>query len=221
MSDLPAGLLDLPVQVARVLLNPAQLWTAATFLFASCAVAFWRPAWLLWLVPGMALALLSSHTAQRQLELHYAAEMVPTAIILMLFSVEALGSRVRVSVLGVAIAGPPILAMVLLHPLANGHGQPPGAQHEAALAAALARVPANEDVSVSAQSGLLPRLSQRQQAHEFPGYASKADWIVVDQYGFRSSQSLAAGFDAKLAEVQRTDRLVFSDDGVEVFQGAP
>lgn len=220
-TGLVEGVLLLPSRAARVLLNADQLLTVAAFLAASCVIAVWRPLHLLWLGPGLALALLSNHPPQRQLELHYAAELVPTAMILALVSADALRNRVRASLLASALAGPPLLAMVLLNPLAEGHGPAPGDQHRAAVASALALIPPSEDVSVSAQSGLLPRLSQRRQAHEFPGHASKAEWIVVDRYGFRSSQSLAAGFDEALEEVRRTAELVFSEDGVEVFRRAP
>ena len=44
---------------------------------------------------------------------------------------------------------------------------------------------------------------------------------MVDTYGFRSSQSLAAGFDAKLEEVRSSHELVYSQDGVEVFRRLP
>ena len=119
------------------------------------------------------------------------------------------------------MASPTVLAMIVLNPLADGHGEAPSERHLAATRAALALIPADEDSSVSAQSGLLPRLSQRRQAHEFPGHSSMAEWIIVDRYGFRSSQSLAAGFAVKLEEVRRTAELVYSEDGVEVFRRMP
>jgi uncharacterized membrane protein len=207
-------------RAVQVVLNPEQLWTAALFLVASSAVALLRPAWLLWVAPGLGLALLSSHPQQQHLELHYAAELVPAVIVLAILAAASLPRR-RTSLLAVAIIVPPLLAMVALNPLGNGHGAMPSTRHQRAVHAALALVPPGEQVSVSAQSGLLPRLSQRRQAHEFPGHVPKADWIVVDAYGFRSSQSLAAGFFTKLEDVRRSYELVYSEDGVEVFRREP
>src|SRR5262249_25803663 len=106
----------------------------------------------------------------------------------------------------------------LLNPLGQAAGTPPTETHKAALQEALALIPADASVAVSAQSGLLPRLSQRAHAHEFPGYLSKADWVIVDQYGFRSSQSLADGYNASLTIVRQSETPVFAKDGVEVYR---
>lgn len=209
-----------PVRAARVGLHPEQVWTAGLFLLSSSAVALRRPAWLLWLLPGAGLALLSSHPPQQRLELHYAAELVPAIIVVGILAAQ-FRRPVRVPLLALAVAVPPLIAMFALNPLGSGHGESPSAAHRAAVHSALAFIPAGEEISVSAQSGLLPRLSQRRRAREFPGYASEADWIIVDTYGFRSSQSLAAGFDAKLEEIRSSHELVYSEDGVELFRRAP
>jgi hypothetical protein len=95
-------------------------------------------------------------------------------------------------------------------------GAPPTAEHRAAVLAGLALVPAG--ASVSAQSELVPRLSQRERAWEFPQSWRRADWVVVDAYGQRSTQSLDAGFDAALATVRATYARVYARDGVEVFR---
>lgn len=215
------GLIRLPVRAAEVALHPDQVWTGLSFLVVGSAIAVCRPVRLVWLVPGMLLALLSTHPPQRQFELHYAAEMVPAVIILGTMAADSLKARLGPPLMAVIVAAPTVLAMLLLSPLVAGHSEPPSARHRAAVHAALAYIPDDADVSVSAQSGLLPRLSQRREAHEFPGNAARAEWIVVDRYGFRSSQSLGAGFDEEIQLVRRTATLVFSEDGVEVFRRSP
>lgn len=212
------AVLLVPWRAANVLLDPDQLWTAAVFVSGSCVLALRRPLFLMALAPGLGLALLSSHPQQRHLELHYAAELVPVAVILALLGAEALRGRLPPAVLAGAMVFPTLLAVAASDRLAAGHGQPPTAQHRTAVLTAIALIPDNEDTSVSAQSGLLPRLSQRKQAHEFPSAYDRAEWIVVDRYGFRSTQSLAAGFDKRLGEVRAAAQLVFSEDGVEVFR---
>ena len=207
-----------PFRAAEVLFAIEQLWTAGLFLATSAAFAVLRPAWLVWLAPGLLLTLLSQHPQQRSLELHYAVGMVPIAAVVALLAVDAFRERVPARALGLALAAPPVVAMLVMNPLGAGVGEPPSASHRNAVHAAIALVPPDEDVSVSAQSGLLPRLSQRRQAYEFPGHAEDADWVVVDRYGFKSSQSLAAGFDRRLEELRQSAELVYSVDGVEVFR---
>ncbi len=210
-----------PARAARVAFHPEQLWTVALFLAATSVCAFRRPWSLFWVVPGLGLALLSTHHQQRYLQLHYAAELVPALIILGVVGSQALAIRARPSLVAAAVGGPTLVALVFMNPLASANGTPPSMAHRAAVSEALAIVPADEGVSVSAQSGLLPRLSQRRQAHEFPGHAARADWIVIDRYGFRSSQSLSAGFESELETVRSTLELVYSRDGVEVFRRVP
>jgi len=217
-SGLVGGLFLLPWRAAEVILHPDQMVTAVLFLGTSAAIAVVRPVGLAWLAPGLALALLSQHPPQRQLELHYAAEMVPMALVITVLAVERIRTRIPSQWLALAVAAPPLAAMIVLNPFGSSVGKAPSAEHRAAVLAGFALVPSDEHVSVSAQSGLLPRLSRREEAYEFPGHAESADWVMVDQYGFRSSQSLAAGYDAMLEEVRATAELVYSENGVEVFR---
>ena len=76
---------------------------------------------------------------------------------------------------------------------------------------------ASQRAAVSAQSGLVPRLSQRSEIWEFPQSWRRADLVFIDRYGHRSGQSLAAGFEAQLAEVRAAYVEIFTRDGVEVF----
>ncbi len=213
-----ANVASTPLRALAELLHPAQLRTAGLFLASSAIVGLAKPRLLVAVVPGLALALLSTHEPQRRLELHYAAELVPTAMVVTLLAAASLGERLHRLVLAGIIAAPALLAAVVLNPFGASHGTPPNERHRAAVLAAIALVPADEHVSVSAQSGLLPRLSQRVEAHEFPGFSGRADWVIVDRFGFRSSQSLDSGFETELARVRRSYDLVYSADGVEVFR---
>lgn len=77
-----------------------------------------------------------------------------------------------------------------------------------------------DGVAVSAQSGLLPRLSQREEVYEFPREWDNAEWVIADQRGFRSTQSIDSGYDRALEEVRTTYRLMYERDGVMVFREA-
>ncbi len=216
-----ADFLLVPLRAAKVLLAPAQLWTMALFIGASSLVVLWRPVYLVVLVPGLGLALLSTHGVQRHLEFHYAAELVPLIVVAALLAAVSLRERIGTAAVAVAVVAPPLLAAAVFHPLADGHAGSPSAQHRTAVLAALALVPGDENVSVSAQTGLLPRIAHHRGAYEFPDGFEHADWIVVDRSGVRSSRTTEAGWAEHLETVSRTKELVFAEDGVEVYRGAP
>lgn len=207
-----------PVRVARVLLAPHQLLTAVTFVLCSCPLILTRPRHLAWLAPGLVLALLSLHPPQRALELHYAAELVPVAMVLAVEAAVSLKPRLPAPALAGLLAAPAVVAMVWLSPPGSFVGDSPSDQHRSAVSEALALIPVDASVTVSAQSGLLPRLAHRRRADEFPANYLRAEWILVDRYGFRSSQSLDAGFDRKLERVRRMAELIYSNDGVELYR---
>jgi hypothetical protein len=87
--------------------------------------------------------------------------------------------------------------------------------HRSAVLDALALVPGN--APVSAQSGLAARLSQREQVYEFPRGSDEVAWVIVDQRGFRTTQSVAAGYERALEEARATRPLLYDRDGVLVF----
>ena len=217
-----------PWVVAQALVAPGRLWTAALFIMICAPFAVLRPWLLLGLFPGLCVALLTDHPPQQQLELHYSASVLPLAFIA---SMVALGEVHRLQWHGlpgerfaaVVILVPALIGFALMSPLTPWRGgtPPPSDTHIGALEAAIAHVPDGD--SVAAQSAILPRLSQREAAYEFPAAGSHSvpidtTWVVVDRYGAVSSQSLAAGFDVRLGEVRASYERVFDRDGVEVFR---
>jgi hypothetical protein len=64
-------------------------------------------------------------------------------------------------------------------------------EHDTALAQAISLIP--DTAPVSAQSAILPHLSQRRQVYEFPRLAD-ANFVIVDSQLPISSQSLREGF---------------------------
>ena len=218
------ALLTHPWVIPQALLTPHHLWTIVLVVGVSAPLAFARPWLLLLVLPSVAVSVLSSYPDQSGLYFHYSAEIVPLAVVLGIVGAERLVSRVPPALIATAAMAPAIAAFSLMSPFAPWRSEEnaPSAEHRAAVAAALALVPSDETVSVSAQSGLVARLSHRVGIYEFPGHADgRADWVVVDQYGYRSSQSVADGFDAKLQAVRDTYQEVYDIDGVEVFRRKP
>ncbi|MEO8538648.1 MAG: DUF2079 domain-containing protein [bacterium] len=221
IGSLVASLPLIPFRAARVLAAPEQAWTTALFLVTTATVAIARPRLLVVLLPGLVLALLSNHPQQRALDLHYAAEMVPVAFIAAVVVCRDLSPKIDARILAAGVAAPAMFALMLSNPFLSGHGTPPSAEHVSAVQAALRLIPDSPKVSVSAQSGLVPRVSQRNDVWEFPRRSRTADWVLLDQYGFRSSQSLDSGFGRAMVEVRETATLVYAADGVELYRRAP
>ncbi|MEO6397470.1 MAG: DUF2079 domain-containing protein [Tepidiformaceae bacterium] len=213
-------LLTHPWAVPQHLVAPSQLWTMTLFVGVSAPLAVLRPRLLLFVLPGLAVALLASHQSQRFLELHYSAEVVPLVLIFgLLGAVTAMRSVPAPAVLG-GILLPAVIGFIALSPFSPTADRPigPSPVHLAALTEGLALIPLDSTQEVSAQSSLLPRLSQRANAWEFPHAVSRVDWVVVDRYTHRSAQSLATGYESALLEVRATFERVYDRDGVEVFR---
>lgn len=209
-----------PWVIPRHLFAPAQMWTMALFIGASAPLAVFRPKLVVFLLPGLAVALLASHTSQRALELHYSAGLVPLVLFVGLLSARAAKRYVPPAALLTAIIGPAILGFVALSPFSPTavRERGPSEQHLQALNEGVSLVPSDPTVEVSAQSSLLPRLSQRANAWEFPQAVARVEWVVVDSYTHRSQQSVATGYDAALDTVRSTFERVYARDGVEVFR---
>jgi hypothetical protein len=88
--------------------------------------------------------------------------------------------------------------------------------HTNAVSRVLRAVP--PDASLSAQSGLLPRLSQRRAVYEFPRLEN-AEWVVIDRKGWHSSQASGAGYERVLSTLPAQGYCrILADDGVELYR---
>jgi uncharacterized membrane protein len=186
-------------------------------------------------VPELALNLLVTHPDQQSLTLHYVSFSLALLFIAAVLGTENLVRSPRFSSLWRRLPVPPtrravVVASALLVAEVAGWllGSPLGLRfqpshfaqtaHTHAVAQILAEVPGG--VSVSAQSGLLPHLSQRREIWEFPlhagaGESPLAAVVVVDQHGWVASQSRGAGYDEVLASLpSRGYCLKDQDDGV-------
>lgn len=184
--------------------------------------------------PLVAANLLSTHPPQGALELHYGVLTFALLFAGSVLAMRALLGWRRLERIWQALRLAPerrplLLASALL--LAESVGWLTGSRlgpahfdlgyyqrtaHTAAIDRIIREV--SPGVSVSAQSGLLPHLSQREEIHEFPWLAD-ADVVVVDRAGWRSGQAEANGYDAALAALPAKGYcLMVSEDGVELYE---
>jgi uncharacterized membrane protein len=209
-----------PLMVIGMLIDPSGLGSLARFLASSAPLAVAASWGLLPLVLAGLAAVFSTHPPQQALQLHYAAELVPVAAIATMMGARRLAhASWPPGILTAALLLPALIGFVArspVSPLAGTSHTAPTETHRFAVHYALSLVP--PDAPVSAQSGLLPRLSQRREAFEFPRAATEADWVLIDRLGHRSAQSVDAGYDHALATVRRQHERVFALDGVEVFR---
>ena len=216
-AGLVKGLLREPWVLPQHLFAAGSLRIIVGFVFMTAPLALLNPRIAAFVVPALMVSVLSSHAPQHALELHYAASLIP---ILFLAAISAPSGILRASPwpLATAFAAPAIVGFLLISPFGPSHSSatPPTAEHRSAVLAAVSLIP--DGARVSAQSNLLARLSHRQAAYEFPLNAETSDWVVVDRYGHRSSQSIDAGFDAELAHLRTEWDVVFERDGVEVLR---
>ena len=189
-------------------------------------------------VPELAINLLVTHPDQQGLMLHYVTFSLALLLVAAVLGAERLAHSARVAPLWGRLRVAPqqrtvVLASALLLTEAAGFliSSPLGLHfqashyeetlHTRAVGRILAEIPAS--ASVSAQSGLLPHLSQRRQIWEFPLHAGSGDnpdaaYAVVDKHGWVSSQSAGAGYDRVLASLPRQGYCrAAEDDGVMLF----
>ncbi|CAN5694441.1 hypothetical protein BH24CHL1_BH24CHL1_16370 [soil metagenome] len=200
-------------------------------------ISMLAPLWLLSAAPVALLQFLSSHDTQQQLRLQYGAQVLP---LVMLATVEGFRWLERASG-DHANRSLPILARMesrtqltaplrkavfvfVVCTLASAAWYSPvhrlaetrvTATDPATAQAAFARIPA--EASVSAQSGLAPHLSQREQIWEFP-VLNDAEYVILDTHG-PVSRPYWAIHDAEVAALpERGYDLVWSEGSLRIYE---
>jgi uncharacterized membrane protein len=167
---------------------------------------------------------LSDHPEQSRLQLHYGVPALAVLWLATLLALERLrrgyGEHAKLHFLPALAAG--LLLVGALHgfvtasPFSPGQSSPEVPQSQRnALKDALRLIPT--DASVSAQSSILPHVSQRRQVYEFPD-VRQAEYIVVGSRLPVSAQSKASGYHAVLESLHaRGYEKILDRDGVQVW----
>ncbi|MGD9891114.1 MAG: DUF2079 domain-containing protein [Dehalococcoidia bacterium] len=182
--------------------------------------------------PLLAANLLSTHPAQHDLTLHYPALSHALVFVAALLGIRGLArsrratgrlSRLPAGTVTTALAG----LLFATSAITWAFGSPLGLRmfdadryrqtaHDQAVERVIAAVP--PDAAVSAQSGLLPHLSQRRDIWEFPRL-ERAEYVIIDRTAWRTSQSDAAGFERTFHSLPAFGYCpVLTDDGVTLYR---
>ncbi len=223
-----------PDIVVRQITGTSQREAVAYVLSTTALLPLTTPAALA-AAPLLIANLLSTHPSQHHLTLHYSALSYALLIVAAVLGIRCLAQsprtkrlrrrlRMTPGAIATALAGMLLVAEVS----AWAPGSPLGPRrfdadryrqstHDDAVARVIAAVP--RVATVSAQSGLLPHLSQRAGIWEFP-QLENAEYVIVDRAGWRSSQADGAGYERTLNVLPSLGYCpLFSDDGVTLYRG--
>lgn len=215
-ADSAAEWLLTPLRIAGHLGTGGAL-AATAFALASVAALPLLSVAGLCALPSLLLNGLTAHPEQSGLTLHYGIVPISMLVIAALLGIGRLprpANNASAAVLAVA-AGVAFIAGSPLGPFRFDASQFRSPDNASVRSHALELIP--PAASVSAQSGLLPHLSERSGAYEFPELRD-AEFVLVDRNAWRSQQSIAAGFDATLDSLQSLGYCpLLREDGLELY----
>jgi len=203
--------------VLAALLRPEALLTVAGVIAGMAALPLLAPRWLALVIPPYALSVLSGHTTQFILSLHYTLLLLFPLVI-----AGAMGARRLLSMrsLHTAVAVAAVLPALVIG-VAAGRFPPmlytesPWAYDRAntlaELRTATAMIP--PDACVSADSGLTIWLANRHTINDFPDMLSRDCYVVIDRGPFINGPTQPAIRDDNLGALPASGRRVLYDDG--------
>ncbi|MGB5933565.1 MAG: DUF2079 domain-containing protein [Anaerolineae bacterium] len=183
-----------PLLILRTILTPAKVKYILDLLLPGAFTSLFSPQTMFLLLPSLAINLLSTYPPMGVLEeFHYAGPLVPFVIISSIYGVEFLVRKATLLRLDGQrsvhlLSGLIFLASLLHHhyhgftPLARHFQAPVVTAHDRLAHQLIALIP--PEAAVSAQSNLVPHLSQREAIYLFPyPQTAKAEYIILDTQG--------------------------------------
>jgi len=183
-----------PLLILRTVLTPLKVKYILDLLLPGAFTSLFSPQTMFLLLPSLAINLLSTYPPMGVLEeFHYAGPLVPFVIISSIYGVEFLVRKATLLRLDGQrsvhlFSGLIFLASLLHHhyhgftPLARHFRAPVVTAHDRLAHELIALIP--PEAAVSAQSNLVPHLSQREAIYLFPyPQTAKAEYIILDTQG--------------------------------------
>ena len=205
-----------PLAVVEAMLRPGALLVVAGIIASMFALPVLAPRWLLLAIPPYLANVLSGHTPQNVLHLHY--------VLLLLFPLIVAGGIGARSFLEMRSIKPAVALVAMLPPLILGWGTgrfPPalGADPSlysrpnavAQLRAATSMIP--PDAPVNADDGLAVWLANRHTINDFPDHLDSSNYVVIDSDPYLSGPTNVALRNQAAAALPTSGRRLLYDDG--------
>src|SRR3989440_1850878 len=205
-----------PLTVLEALFRPNALLVVAAIIGGMCALPLFAPRWLLLVLPPYLANVLSGHTPQNILHLHY--------VLLMLFPIIVAGGIGAAKFLETRSLKPAHALAAMLPALILGFAIgrfPPALESDASLyahpdtvaqlRAATRIIPA--DSPVDADDGLTVWLANRHTINDFPDRLSDDAYVVIDRDAYLSGPTSPTTRRKYLQALPNTGRRVLYDDG--------
>jgi len=205
-----------PLTVLEALFRPYAVLVVAAIIAGTCLMPLFAPRWLLLAVPPYLANVLSGHTPQNILHLHYVLLLLFPMIVACavgaakylethsLKPAKALAAMLPALILGFAMGRfPPALesdASLYAHP-----------DTVAQLRAATRIIPA--DAPVDADDGLTVWLANRHTINDFPDRLSDDAYVVIDRDAYLSGPTSPTTRRKYLEALPNSGRRVLYDDG--------
>ncbi len=202
--------------VLGVIFHPSSLLVVAAIIAGMFALPVLAPRWLLLIIPPYLANVLSGHTPQNVLNLHY--------VLLLLFPLVVAGGVGARTFLAWQSIRPAWALVALVPPLLLGWGTgrfPPALNSNtsvytrpnsvAELQKATAMIPA--DAPVSADDGLAVWLANRHTINDFPDRLDATCYIVLEQNAYLSGPTHPALRQAVIDGLPASGRVLLYDDG--------
>lgn len=222
-DDVAATVATDPGAIAGTVFAPRKLRFLGELIVSFAALPLFAPATLLLVVPILSYLLLGQYRPLTEIVSHYPVTLLPPLALAAVDGLVWLRRRWERAFVWLPWAAVTIMLVVAggyavnigQRRLSNGLAGDP--EHIAAASRLLATIP--PDASVSAQTGLVPHLSNRERIYLFPRL-DDADWVALDTRGQRFAPLGSITYEEGLDELlcDRTFGPVFEEDGLLLFR---
>ena len=205
-----------PLTVVEALLRPNALLVVAVIIAGLCATPLLAPRWLLLVVPPYLANVLSGHTPQNILHLHYVLLLLfPMIVAGGIGTKKFLETRSLKPAYAIGAAIPALVLGFTTGRFPPALGSDPGLYSHpntvAQLRAATKIIPA--DAPVDADDGLTVWLANRHTINDFPDRLADDAYVVIDRDAYLSGPTNPTTRLRYLQSLPGSGRRVLADDG--------
>ncbi len=230
-----------PLFVLKNILTPVKIAYIFLLLFPLAFLPVFSPRVLMLAIPTLAINLLGSkeHIHYHSIFFQYNCSILPFLYISLVYSMSFIKQKKSAWFFPAAVFilfqhiffsyyfGPAPWSKSFMHPeykvaqfrtLDYSYESYVSSPHTEVLREAVTEIPAN--VSIMAQSDIVPHLVNRRGLYFFPSSIEKAEYVIIDTKGNTWPVAESAEYDARVLEFKKSKNFtsIFSKDGVMVFK---